>query len=188
MEERPMDFPIAELMDENQCYRFLLSWLHPRGLACPRCGTREGLGIHRRHRDPVLDYQCGDCGRVFNAFTGTLFHGTQRLPSTLVLILRGVSQGTSTAQLARELHGSRPHLLELRHQLQANAQTQRDGTPLRIDTQVEADEMYQNAGEKRRKARPPRRSAKASGEQHQRPRHVGKRPATRARRRRSHQR
>jgi transposase-like protein len=182
-----MDFSIADLMDQDACYRALLSWLHPRGLACPRCGAREGLGIHRRHRDPVLDYQCSNCGRVFNAFTDTLFHGTRRPPSTLVLILRGVSQGTSTAQLARELHGSRPHLLQLRHQLQANAQAQRDRTPLRADTQVEADEMYQNAGEKRQKARQSLRSAPASGQQHQGARDMGKRPAPRVGRRRSHQ-
>ena len=37
------------------------------GLACPRCGAADRLGVHRRHRDPVLDYQCGHCGRVFNA-------------------------------------------------------------------------------------------------------------------------
>ena len=33
-----MDFPIADLMDEDACYAKLLAWLHPDGLACPRCG------------------------------------------------------------------------------------------------------------------------------------------------------
>ena len=33
-----MDFPIAELMDEAPCYAKLLTWLHPGGLARPRCG------------------------------------------------------------------------------------------------------------------------------------------------------
>ena len=27
--------------------------LHPDGLACPRCGARDSLGVHRRHRAPA---------------------------------------------------------------------------------------------------------------------------------------
>jgi hypothetical protein len=88
-----MDFPISELMDEDACYAKLLSWLHPDGLACPRCGTRDRLGVHRRHRAPVLDYRFAACKRVFNAFTGALLQGTQRRPIALVWILRGVAQG-----------------------------------------------------------------------------------------------
>ena len=97
-----MDFPIAELMDQDACYAKLLAILHPNGLACPRCRSTR-LSVHRRHRAPVLDHRCRDCRRVFNAFTGTALQGTNRRPSTLVLILRGVAQGVSTAQLAREL-------------------------------------------------------------------------------------
>jgi hypothetical protein len=76
--------------------------------------------------------------------------GTHRTPAEILLILRGFLQGVSTAQLARELGASRPHLLELRHQVQAHAAAA-DRTPL-PDAAVEADEMYQNAGEKRRPA------------------------------------
>ena len=36
-----MDFPIAELMDEPACYAKLVAWLHPDGLACPRCQDRD---------------------------------------------------------------------------------------------------------------------------------------------------
>src|SRR4051812_3314472 len=54
-----MDFPLIGLMDERACYEKLLVLLRPDGLACPRCGAGDRLGVHRRHRDPVLDYQCG---------------------------------------------------------------------------------------------------------------------------------
>ena len=57
-----MDFPIADLMDEDACYAKLVAWLHPDGLACPRCVGRDRLGVHRRHRAPVLDYRCGPAG------------------------------------------------------------------------------------------------------------------------------
>src|SRR5262249_23161895 len=117
-----MDFPILDLMDQHACYQRLLGLLHPQGLACPRCGGRDRPTVHRRRRNsPVVDYRCRGCRRTFNLFTGTPWQGTHRTPAQVLLILRGFVQGTPTARLARELHASRPHLLELRHQLQAGA-------------------------------------------------------------------
>ena len=142
-----MDFPIQDLMDEGACCQFLLDLYHPAGLCCPRCHAADGFYTHRSFREPVLDYRCRQCGRVFNAWTGTVFQGTQWRPSQIVLILRGFAQGVPTAQLARELSCSRRHLLDLRHRLQAQAQAGLDRTALEDET-VEADEMYQNAGEK----------------------------------------
>jgi transposase-like protein len=158
-----MDFPIGDLLDEQACYDWLVSRLYPRGLACPHCGRKRGLGVHRRHRAPVLDYQCPRCAAVFNAFTGTALAGTHRRPSELVLILRGIAQGAPTARLARELGCSRRHLLDLRHRLHHYAERFLPKTPL-PDAAVEADEMYQNAGEKRPPARRPRRPAPAAGQ------------------------
>ena len=66
-----MDFPIVDLLDQEACYNLLLTWLHPQGLACPDCHRADRMPIHRRDRQPVVDYRCGHCGRVFNAFTGT---------------------------------------------------------------------------------------------------------------------
>ena len=86
-----MDFPLANLMDEEACYAKLLNLLHPQGLHCPRCAEAERLAVHRRHRHPVLDYRCRACGRVFNAFTGTIFPQTHRSCAELWLILRGIA-------------------------------------------------------------------------------------------------
>jgi transposase-like protein len=96
-----MDFPITDLMDEDACYAKLVHWLHPDGLACPRCQQADRMRVHRSHRAPVRDYRCGHCRRVFNAFTGTILHGTRRRPGELALIVRGIAQGVSTARLAR---------------------------------------------------------------------------------------
>jgi transposase-like protein len=171
-----MDFPIADLMDEDACYAKLLGWLHPDGLACPRCGRRDGLHVHRRHRVPLLDYRCKACRRVFNAFTGTALQGTQRRPVELVLIVRGFAQGVPTAQLARELGCDRSELLDFRHRLQEAARRGLDRTPLG-DATTEADEAYQNAGGKRRAAHRPRRPAATARQQGAGPRHLGQRPA-----------
>jgi transposase-like protein len=171
-----MDFPISDLMDQAACYARLVDWLHPDGLACPRCAARHGLVVHRRHRDPVLDYRCAACGRVFNAFTGTALQATKRRPAELVLILRGFAQGVPTARLARERGCDRKELLGLRHRLQHLAWRFRDQARL-DDPTVEADERYQDAGEKRRAAPRPRGPAAAAGEPGAGPRHLGERSA-----------
>ena len=150
-----MEFPLSMLMDEQACYDKLVEVLHPQGLVCPRCRSPK-RGVHRRCRAPVLDYQCGDCGRVFNVYTGSALEGTRRSPAQVMLTLRGFAQGVSTAQLARELKVSRGHLLDLRHQWQASALAAAgvdQPLPPLPDAVTEADEMYQNAGEKRRPAR-----------------------------------
>jgi transposase-like protein len=182
-----MDFPLTELMDEGACYRRLFDRLHPGGLTCPRCAAREHSAVHRRHRDPVLDYRCPSCRRVFNAFTGTLLQGTRRPPAELVLVLRGIAQGVPTAKLARELGCDRKELLTLRHRLQHAAyrfgDRRRPGDPV-----VEADEMFQNAGEKRCAAHRPGRPAPAARQQGERARQLGQRPAAGLRGRRPRQR
>jgi transposase len=130
-------------MDQDACYHKLVGWLHPDGLDCPNCKTEDHLRVHHRHRAPVLDYRCTARGRVFNDFTGTALAGTHRLPAEVMLILRGFAQGVPTAQLGCD----RKHLLELRRVMQGNAERWLDRNPLGDDV-VEADEMYQNAGEK----------------------------------------
>lgn len=103
--------------DEEACYLVLLNALHADGLACPRCNAKEGLGVHRRHRAPVLDYQCASCRRVFNAWTGKSLEKTHRRPSEILRILRGIAAGLSTAEIARQLHCQRAQLLTLRRRL-----------------------------------------------------------------------
>jgi transposase-like protein len=176
-----MDFPIDDLLDQDACSRKLMDLLHPGGMACPRCAAREGLNVHRHRPDsPVVDYRCKGCRRVFNLFTATSWQGTHHTPATILLILRGIAQGTPTAQLARELGLSRPHLLDLRHEIQARALAGCDRTAL-PDDHVEADEMDQNAGEKRGPAHRPTRPAAAPRQPGQGARHVGHRPAAGAR-------
>jgi hypothetical protein len=49
-----MDFSLIDYLDEDACYTKLVELLHPDGLACPRCGERQGLGIHRCRRAPLV--------------------------------------------------------------------------------------------------------------------------------------
>jgi transposase-like protein len=176
-----MDFPIVDLMDQEACRRKLADLLHPEGLACPRCGARDGLNVHRRRPDsPVVDHRCKGCRRVFNMYTNTPWQGTHHSPVQILLILRGIAKGEPTAKLAREVGVGRQHLLRLRHVIQARtlAAAAHEPPP---DDHTEADEMYQNAGEKRCPARRPGRSASRACEPGQGAWDLGGRPPAGAR-------
>lgn len=147
----PLDFALGDLMDPSKCYQFLLQLLHPQGLHCPRCGGNN-YRVHRRQRQPLLDYRCQDCHRVFNLYTQTPLQQSHKTPAQWVLILRGIGQGVSTSQLARELGLSYGHLLDWRHQLQGWLSRHKPPKPL-ADRHVEVDELYQNAGKKGASAR-----------------------------------
>ena len=72
-----MDFPILDLLGEQACYACLVAALHPQGLRCPGCrGSR--YTTRRSRRGPVLDYRCAPCGRVINAWTGTLLQAAEQ--------------------------------------------------------------------------------------------------------------
>jgi transposase-like protein len=174
-----MDFPIGELLDQQACHDFLLSSLHPGGLRCPNGHGPEHYYVHRRGRAPVLNHRCRACGSCFNLFTGTVLQGTHYDCGQIVQLLRGILQGASTARLARETGRDRRHLLERRRRLQALAEAARPRAPL-PDPVVESDEMYQNAGEKRRAASRPGRPAAPPGQQDQGTRNLRQRPAARA--------
>lgn len=164
-----IDFPIDELLDEQACLEWLERYLHPDGLKCPRCGT-----VERRlaKRVGVLNaYRCQSCDRYHSILTGTVFEKTRQPPSKIVLILRGIAKGEPTARLARELSIGRARLHEIRQQVQANLHR---SLPLGLlpEKVFEADELYQNAGEKKRPAPQPARSAQKTGQQAQRTRHL----------------
>lgn len=158
-----MRFPLTELLDEQESYNYLLKTLHPDGL---RCKHGHALPVdqkpHDRRRDPIFDYRCRICGNVFNIFTGTVWQGTHYDCRKIVLVMRGVVQGTPTLQLADELEVDYGTLLARRHRIQALALAHKPDTPL-SDEETEGDEMFQNAGEKGTKHSgpddPPRRRA-----------------------------
>lgn len=143
-----MRFPIADLLDEQGCYNYLLNIIHPGGLHCPYGHSLpESQAPHMRDRAPVFDYRCLKCGAVFNLFTETLLSGTHFKCNEIVLIIRGFTQGVPTLHLANELERSYSNLLKLRHKMQGSAFLNRDTEPL-DDPVSEGDEMFQNAGEK----------------------------------------
>ena len=140
-----IDFPIADLLDTSTCLLWLERYLHPEGLACPHCHRTERRLFRQQGAFPA--YRCRVCGGYYTLLTNTVFEKTRQRPATLVLLLRGMAKGEPTARLARELGMSR----KPRHTLRQRVQTNLHNTaPVDVmtGTAFEADERYQNAGEK----------------------------------------
>ena len=142
-----LDFPLGDLLDENACLLWLEKHLHPQGLKCPRCGSAERRAAKQGGAIPA--WRCKACDRYHTLLTGTVWARTQQKPSTLVLILRGLARGESTARLSRELGLSRKQMTTIRQRLQANVEKNLPDGQMAESGEFEADELYQNAGEKR---------------------------------------
>ena len=151
-----IDFPITELLDDSICTLWLERHLHPEGLRCPGCGSMERRLFRDQGHFPA--YRCRGCRGYYTLLTGTAFANTRQRPATLVLLLRGMAKGEPTARLARELGLSRKQLHTLRQRIQANLNATAP-TDVMTGTAFEADELYQNAGEKKH---PPSRSHRST--------------------------
>jgi len=147
-----LDFPLEGLMDQAACLAWLEKHLHPQGLKCPRCGATERRVAKQGGHFPA--FRCKACDRYHTILTDTAFHKTRQTPSTLVLMIRGLTKGESTSRLSRELSITRKQMSTLRQRLQANLFTCLPENLMEGEAAFEADELYQNAGEKKRQARP----------------------------------
>jgi transposase-like protein len=160
-------------MDRAACEKWVESYFHPGGLKCPHCKApfEEGLWFRRTERSDLDVYRCRKCNGIYNLYSGTIFEGRYFTPEQTVLFIREVCQGKPTAKLARELGISRTTATVVRRLLQANAEREQATTPL-DDLEVETDEMFQNAGEKKRLAWRPGRPTPTTSEQTARTRHL----------------
>ena len=145
-------------MSEQASTEWILEHFHPEGLRCPHCQAAwaEASEFRRTRKRQLIVYRCKRCQGIYNLYSGTIFEARHLPPSEIVLLVRGVLQGQSAAQLARELGRSKVTITELRHLIQDQATLLQSETPL-VDQVVEADELFQNAGEKRRRALRPAR-------------------------------
>jgi transposase-like protein len=147
-----MDFPLLDITDDGLAEQWLLKYFHPSGLQCPWCKASVGQArrFRQTRRSHVTRYRCRQCDKGYTVYVGTIFANKQLRPTQVILLLRGICKGESTASLARELQLAYDTIHHLRQQIQNNALHLQPQTPV-PDAVTETDEMFQNAGEKRRK-------------------------------------
>jgi transposase-like protein len=114
-----MNHPNRNGRTERRFFQQLLKLVHPEGPRCPHCRERDGVHVHEDHANVWrIHYRCAHCGHIFNVWTGTPLQGTHRPPSEILRIMRGIVDGESDSQLARELKRDRGALAIFRHKLQ----------------------------------------------------------------------
>lgn len=145
-----MEFPIVDLLSNEECEQWLSNHFHPDGLKCPRCGAgvEEAYHFRKTKRSQLRVYRCKRCLQPYNVYSRTVFEQRHLTPAQAILLLRGVLKGEPSRTLAAELGLHEVTVLELRRDIQNNARLLQPDTPL-PDQQTETDEMFQNAGEKR---------------------------------------
>jgi transposase-like protein len=149
-----MEFPIADLLSMEESEQWILEHFHPQGLKCRWCQARvERANLFRMTRKSKLKvYRCRDCKPIYNLYTNTVLQQHHLTPQQVVLLLRGILKGETTNELAAELELNYLTVLNLRRELQQNAERLQPETPV-PDLEAESDELFQNAGEKRSKVR-----------------------------------
>jgi transposase-like protein len=147
-----MDFPLLEITEDALAEQWMQKYFHPKGLQCPRCQAtvKDARGFGQTQRSHVTRYRCRQCDKRYTVYTGTLFANKHLRPTQVILLLRGICKGESTDSLARELQLAYDTVHHLRQAVQINAIASPPETPL-PDAITETDEMFQKAGEKRRK-------------------------------------
>lgn len=145
-----VEFPITNLLDHDRSVRWIIQHFHPEGFGCPRCSAavEDARSFRQAKRSQLTVYRCLQCDTPYNLYTGTIFQQHHLTPRQVILLLRGICKGESSAVLAAELDIDYQTVLNLRHVLQENAERAPPNPPL-PDRQTETDEMLQNAGEKR---------------------------------------
>lgn len=91
------------LLDVQACQAWLLGKLHPREAACPDCKTPLSHPKQTARFWAMEAVRCQECGRTFNALSGTPFHRLQLSAVGIVtlLLLLGFARGTS--EIAEQL-------------------------------------------------------------------------------------
>src|SRR3954447_3115504 len=138
---------LSSLIDDAKCFELVRQHRWPDGVRCPRC---DGAKIARDGRDDTQPhrqrYRCKACAGRFDDLTGTVLAGHHQPLRVWVLCLYFMGLNLSKRQIAQELglDGSDVQAMteQLRRGLLAKA------PPVRLEGEVEIDEVYVVAGHK----------------------------------------
>jgi len=150
---------LSSLIDDAKCYALVRQQRWPDGVRCPACGSatviRHG---HDDTQEQRQRYRCKDCRARFDDRTGTALAGRHQPLRAWVLCLYLMGLNLSNRQIARELgldaSGVQAMTEQLRSGLVAKAPA------VRLEGEVEIDEIYVAAGHKGQPAAVAKRGAR----------------------------
>ena len=149
---------LSGLMDDAKCFAFVRQHRWPEGVRCPECDTaaviRNGCDDSQPHRQR---YRSKACARRFDDLTGTVLAGHHQPLRVWVLCLYFMGLNLSNRQIARELGLSQPDVQLMTERLRAGLVARMP--PVRLEGDVEIDEVYVVAGLKGQPAAVAKRGA-----------------------------
>ena len=138
---------LPSLIDDARCYELIRRHRWPDGVRCPRCGsasiTRHGRDDTRPHRQR---YRCAGCGARFDDLTGTVLAGHHRPLRVWVACLYLMGLNLSHRQIAQELGLGASDAQAMTEHLRQGLTAKMP--PVRLEGEVEIDEVYVVAGHK----------------------------------------
>ena len=143
----PSPVNLPSLIDDARCYELVRQHRWPEGVRCPACDSaavaRHGRDDTQPHRQR---YRCTVCGGRFDDLTGTVLAGHHQPLRVWVLCLYLMGLNLSNRQIAQELDLNQSDAQLMTEQLRTGLGA---GTPpVRLEGEVEIDEVYVTAGHK----------------------------------------
>ncbi len=138
---------LPSLIDDARCYELIRRHRWPDGVRCPRCGsasiTRHGRDDAQPHRQR---YRCAGCGARFDDLAGTVLAGHHRPLRVWVSCLYLMGLNLSNRQIAQELGLGASDAQAMTEHLRQGLTAKMP--PVRLEGEVEIDEVYVVAGHK----------------------------------------
>ena len=142
-----LQLQLRSLVDDAKCYETVRQLRWPDGVRCAHCDapeiTRQGLDETQPQRQRYL---CKACGRRFDDLTGTVFAGHHQPLSVWVLCLYLMGLNLSNVQIAHELCLNENDVQKMTAQLRQGVVERKP--EVRLEGEVECDEVYVTAGHK----------------------------------------
>ena len=142
---------IYELMDEEKCYEKIRDqrWPKSRPCSCPHCTSDKIVKRGRNDRHPGCQrYRCQKCGKRFDDLTGTIFAGRHQPLCVWFTFLHLMGLNVSNRQIAHELGLNESDSQQMADLLRQGVFKRR--SVVRLEGEVECDEVYVIAGHKGR--------------------------------------
>ena len=138
---------LSSLLDDAKCYELVRQHRWPDGVRCPRCAsaslTRHGRDDTQPYRQR---YRCAGCSTRFDDLTGTVLAGHHQPLRVWALCLYFMGLNLSNRQIAKELDLSQADVQLMTEQLRTGLVARIP--PVRLEGEVEIDEVYVVAGHK----------------------------------------
>jgi transposase-like protein len=140
---------LSALIDDAKCFALVRQHRWPEGVRCPACGSgtvvRDGFDEAQPHRQR---YRCKACAGRFDDLTGTVLAGHHQPLRVWVLCLYFMGLNLSNRQIARELDLGASDVQAMTEALRGGLAAK--ALPVRLEGEVEIDEVYVVAGHKGR--------------------------------------